>query len=92
MRVDNIGRTSLPEQLTDPLAVVLAQWFDAHTRQDACEVGLLAAIAQDLAHNRRARPQRRPLPLKHAQPGTYHTVTTVNAPQSRSVMASYKSR
>ena len=35
MRIDNIGRTSPSEQLTYLLAVVLAQWFDADTRQHA---------------------------------------------------------
>ncbi len=66
MRVDDIGGTSLSEQLTYPLAVVFAQWFDADTRQDACEVGLLAAIAPDLTDNCRTRPERRPLLLEHA--------------------------
>ena len=33
MRIDNIGRTSPSEQLTYLLAVVLAQWFNADTRQ-----------------------------------------------------------
>ena len=32
MCVDDVCRTSLPEQLTYPLAVVLVQWFDADTR------------------------------------------------------------
>jgi len=81
MRVDNIGRTGPSEYFTYPLAVVLAQWFDADTRQDACEIGLLAAIAPDLTNNRRTRPQRRALPLEHAQLGAYHAVTTVNADQ-----------
>ena len=57
MRVDNIGRTSPPEQLTYPLTVVLAQWFDADTRQHAREIGLPAAITPDLTNNRRTRPQ-----------------------------------
>jgi hypothetical protein len=79
MRVDNIGRTSPPEQLTYPLAVVPAQRFDADTRQHAGEIGLRAAVAPDLTNNRRTRPQRRPLPLEHAQLGTYLTITTVNS-------------
>ena len=66
MRVDDVGRTSPPEQLTYPLAVVLVQWFDANTRQHARKIGLLAAIAPDLADNCRTRPQRRPNPLEHA--------------------------
>lgn len=74
MRVDNIGRTSPPEQLTYPLAVVLAQWFDADTRQHAREIGLRAAIAPDPTNNRRTRPQRRALPLEHAQLGARHTI------------------
>jgi hypothetical protein len=82
---DNIGRTSPPEQLTYPLAVVLAQWFDTDTCQHAREIGLLAAIAPDLTNNRRARPQRRALPLEHAQLGTYHTITTVNGDQGPGV-------
>lgn len=77
MRVDDIGGTSLPEQLAYPRAVAGAQWFDADTRQDAREVGLPAAIAPDLTDNRRTRAQRRPLPLEHAQLGTYDTITTV---------------
>jgi hypothetical protein len=75
MRIDDIGRASLPEQLAYLLA--LAQGFDADAGQDACEIGLLAAIAPDLAHNRRTRSQRRRLLLEHAQLGTYHAVTTV---------------
>jgi hypothetical protein len=71
MGVGDIGRTSPSEQLTYPLAVVLAQCFDADTRQHAREIGLLAAIAPDPPNNRRTRPQRRPLPLEHAQLGTY---------------------
>ncbi len=66
MRVDDVGRTSPPEQLTYPLAIVLVQWFDADTRQHARQIGLLAAIAPDLADNCRTRPQRRPNPLEHA--------------------------
>jgi hypothetical protein len=81
MRVDNIGRTSPSEQLAYPVAVVLAQCFDADTRQHAREIGLLPAIAPDLTNNRRTRPQRRPLLLEHAQLGTYHTITTVNGDQ-----------
>ena len=81
MRIDDIGRTSLCEQLTYPLAVVLAQWFDADTRQDAREVGLLAAIAPDLTNDCRTRPEWGPLLLEHAQLGTYHTITAINGDQ-----------
>jgi hypothetical protein len=81
MCIDNIGRTSPSEQLTQLLAVVLAQWFDADTRQHTREIDLLAAIAPDLTNHRRTDPQRRALPLEHAQLGTDHTVTTVNGDQ-----------
>jgi len=40
MRIDDIGRTGPSEQLTDPLAIVLAQWFDGDTRQHAGEIDL----------------------------------------------------
>jgi hypothetical protein len=81
MRIDNIGRTGLSEQLAYPLAVVLAQWFDADASQQTREVGLLAAIAPDLSDDRGAGPEWRPLPLEHAQLGTYHTITAINGDQ-----------
>ena len=85
MRVDDIGRTSPPEQLTYPLAVIAAQRFDADTRQHPRQIGLLAAIAPDLADNRRTRPQRGPEPLEHPQLGTNHTITTIDGDQRASV-------
>lgn len=78
MRINNIGGTSLPEQLTYPLTLAGAKWFDADTSQDARKVDLLAAIPPDLANNRRARPERRPPLLKHAQLGTHHPITPVD--------------
>ena len=81
MRIDHIGRTSPSEQLTYPLAVVISQWFDADTRQDAREVGLLAAVAPGLTNHRRTGTERYPLLLEYAQLGTYHTITPVNGDQ-----------
>ncbi len=81
MRVGNIGRTSLSEQLTYPHAVIFAQCFNADTRQDAREVCLLAAIAPDLTDNRRTRPEWCALQLKDAQLGTYQTITAINGDQ-----------
>lgn len=78
MRINNIAGTSLPEQLTYPLAVAGAKWFDADPGQDARKIGLFAAIAPDLANNRRTRPERRPLLLKHAQLCTHHPITPVD--------------
>lgn len=78
MRVDHISGTSPAEQFAYPLAIVLAQWLDADACKDAGEIGLLAAIPPDLTNNRSARPQRRSLPLEHAQLGTYHSITPVN--------------
>jgi hypothetical protein len=79
MRIDNIGGASVAEQLAYLFAIALAQRFDANAIQDAREIGLLAAIAPDLAHDRRARSHRCRLPLEDAQLGTYCTVTTVNS-------------
>lgn len=81
MRIDHIGRTSLSEQLTYPLAVVPAQWFDAGTRQDAREVDLLAAVAPGLTNDRRTHPKGYPLPLEHPQLGPNHTIAPVNGDQ-----------
>ena len=78
MCVDDIGRTSTCEQLAYTLAVVLAQCFDADTRQHAREIGLPAAIAPHLTNDRGTRPQRRPPLLEHAQLSTYRPVTTVD--------------
>src|SRR5262249_46211065 len=74
MGVDDVGRTRLPQQLTYPLAVVGAQCLDASACQHPRKIYLSAAIAPDLTHHRRARPQRRPLPLEHAQLGAQHAV------------------
>jgi len=79
VRINNIGGASLPEQLTYLFAIALAQRLDANALQDAREIGLLAAIAPDLAHDRRARSHRCRLLLEHAQLGTYLAITTVNS-------------
>jgi hypothetical protein len=78
MGVDDVGRPRLPEQLTYPLAVVGAQWLYANARKHAREVPLRTAITPDLTHNGRTRPQRRSLPLEHAQLGAQDAITTVN--------------
>jgi hypothetical protein len=76
MRIDDIGRASLPEQLAYLLA--LAQGFDANARQDARKIGLLAAIAPDLAHNGGAGSERHCLLVEHTQLGTYHAIAPVD--------------
>jgi hypothetical protein len=81
VRVDDIGRASLREQLAYPLAVIAAQCFDSHTCQYSCEIGLLAAITPDLTDNRGTRTQRRPLLLEHAQLSTCPPVTPVDGDQ-----------
>ena len=81
MRVNDVGRTGSCEQFAYPLTVVLAQFFDADTRQHAREIGLLAAITPDLPNDRGACPHRRPPLLKHAQLGTYCPVTAVDRDQ-----------
>jgi hypothetical protein len=81
MGVDDVGRPRLPEQLTYPLAVVGAKWLYANARQHAREIHLRAAITPDLTHNGRARPQRCPLSLEHAQLGAQDAVPTVNGEQ-----------
>jgi hypothetical protein len=78
MGVDDVGRPRLREQLTYPLAVVGAEWLYASARQHAREVHLRAAITPDLTYNGRTRPQRRPLPLEHAQLGAQDAIATVN--------------
>lgn len=85
MGVDDVGRPRVPEQLTYPLAVVGAQWLYANARKYAREIHLRAAITPDLTHNGRARPQRCPLPLEHAQLGAQDAVTTVNGDQRSGV-------
>jgi len=85
MGVDDVGRPRLPEERAYPLAVVGAQWLHANARQNAREIRLRAAITPDLTHNGRARPQRRPLPLEHAQLGAEDPVATVNGDQGSGV-------
>src|SRR5215467_3278354 len=85
VRVDDIGRASLREQLAYPLAVIPAQCFDSHARQYSCEIGLLAAITPDLTDNRGTRPQRRPLLLEHAQLSTHLPVTPVDSNQGSGI-------
>jgi hypothetical protein len=85
MGVDDAGRPRLPQQLTYPLAVVGAQWLYANARKHAREIHLRAAITPDLTHNGRARPQRCPLPLEHAQLGAQDAVTAVNGDQGSGV-------
>ena len=78
MRIDDIGRAGLLQQLAYLLAVASGQGFDANARQDARKIGLLAAITPYLAHDRRAGSERHRLQLKHAQLGTYRAITTAN--------------
>jgi hypothetical protein len=76
MRIDDIGRASLPEQLAYLLA--LAQGFDADARQDARKIGLLAAIRARPGPQRGAGSERHRLLLAHTQLGTYHPIAPVD--------------
>ncbi len=78
MRVDDIVRASLLQKLAYLLALARSQRLDANARQNAREIGLLAAITPDLAHDRRAGSQRHRLLLEHAQSSAYQTIAAVD--------------
>ena len=65
MCVDHIGRAGPAQQLTYPLPVARCQCLYADAAQHAGQVDLLAAIAPHLSDHRRARSERRALPLQY---------------------------
>jgi hypothetical protein len=78
MRIDDVVRASLLQQLAYLSALARTQRLDANARQDARKICLLAAIAPDLAHDRCAGSERHRLLLEHAQLSADQAITAVD--------------
>jgi hypothetical protein len=67
MAINDVAGAGRGKQLARPLVIVGRKRASIHTREEACDRNLLAAVAPDLRNDGSARTHRRPSLLKHAQ-------------------------